>query len=337
MTAIITTFFFLLTMLVGHEKPCGYKRGKLKTIGAWLLMLLALADMALTVCIALKVQDTYNELDYTFEFFKKYALTSILMFGWAVYIFTSGPLRSKKWKRAVKSILYFLSSFMLFGSSSSDPLVGIMAMVLTFVLFFAISLIDIHKKQNRQENGNGQINGNKQTKDQTILYSQQVSIWRIMGKYAVKICVTLTMACFFIVSSVIFTACDGLLFLAIFYFPWFFTLFVYYTYLVWSKKAVTGEKVLLLPLLQKISLFQNYSAESISKKKELIKTVLPFLLTSIVCPFISLLLSLLYCDHKDDYTIPALLCATAPILLLINLVKAYSIKWLYSQNQPKDK
>ncbi len=337
MTAIITTFFFLLTMLVGHEKPCGYKRGKLKTIGAWLLMLLALADMALTVCIALKVQDTYNELDYTFEFFKKYALTSILMFGWAVYIFTSGPLRSKKWKRAVKSILYFLSSFMLFGSSSSDPLVGIMAMVLTFVLFFAISLIDIHKKQNRQENGNGQINGNKQTKDQTILYSQQVSIWRIMGKYAVKICVTLTMACFFIVSSVIFTACDGMLFLAIFYFPWFFTLFVYYTYLVWSKKAVTGEKVLLLPLLQKISLFQNYSAESISKKKELIKTVLPFLLTSIVCPFISLLLSFLYCDHKDDYTIPALLCATAPILLLINLVKAYSIKWLYSQNQPKDK
>lgn len=333
MTAIITTFFFLLTMLVGHEKPCGYKRGKLKTIGAWLLMLLALADMALAVCIALKVQDTYNELDYTFEFFKKYALTSILMFGWAVYIFTSGPLRSKKWKRAVKSILYFLSSFMLLGSSSSDPLVGIMAMVLTFVLFFAISLIYIHKKQNRQENGNGQINGNKQTKDQTILYSQQVSIWRIMGKYAVKICVTLTMACFFIVSSVIFKACDGMLFLAVFYFPWFFTLFVYYTYLLWSKKPVTGEKVLLLPLLQKISLFQNYSSESISKKKELIKTVLPFLLTSIVCPFISLL----YCDDKDDYTIPALLCATAPILLLINLVKAYSIKWLYSQNQPKDK
>ena len=333
MTAIITTFFFLLTMLVGHEKPCGYKRGKLKTIGAWLLMLLALADMALAVCIALKVQDTYNELDYTFEFFKKYALTSILMFGWAVYIFTSGPLRSKKWKRAVKSILYFLSSFMLLGSSSSDPLVGIMAMVLTFVLFFAISLIDIHKKQNRQENGNGQNNGNKQTKDQTILCSQQVSIWRIMGKYAVKICVTLTMACFFIVSSVIFKACDGMLFLAVFYFPWFFTLFVYYTYLLWSKKPVTGEKVLLLPLLQKISLFQNYSSESISKKKELIKTVLPFLLTSIVCPFISLL----YCDDKDDYTIPALLCATAPILLLINLVKAYSIKWLYSQNQPKDK
>lgn len=333
MTAIITTFFFLLTMLVGHEKPCGYKRGKLKTIGAWLLMLLALADMALAVCIALKVQDTYNELDYTFEFFKKYALTSILMFGWAVYIFTSGPLRSKKWKRAVKSILYFLSSFMLLDSSSSDPLVGIMAMVLTFVLFFAISLIDIHKKQNRQENGNGQINGNKQTKDQTILCSQQVSIWRIMGKYAVKICVTLTMACFFIVSSVIFKACDGMLFLAVFYFPWFFTLFVYYTYLLWSKKPVTGEKVLLLPLLQKISLFQNYSSESISKKKELIKTVLPFLLTSIVCPFISLL----YCDDKDDYTIPALLCATAPILLLINLVKAYSIKWLYSQNQPKDK
>ena len=69
------------------------------------------------------------------------------MFGWAVYIFKSGPLRSKKWKRAVKSILYFLSSFMLLGSSSSDPTTEYMAMVLTFVLFFTISLIDVQKNK----------------------------------------------------------------------------------------------------------------------------------------------------------------------------------------------
>lgn len=147
MAAIITALFFLLTMFIGHEQPFNYKRGKLKTFGAWLLVVLSLADMTLAVCIALKVQSTYNEIDYTFEFFKRYALSSILMFGWAVYIFKSGPLRLKKWKRIVKSILYFLSSFMLLGSSSSDPIAEVVAMVLTFVLFFTILLIDVQKKQ----------------------------------------------------------------------------------------------------------------------------------------------------------------------------------------------
>ena len=70
MATFFTAWFFLFTMYLGHEKPLDYKRGKLKTFGAWLLVALSLADMALAVCIALKVQSTYNELDYTFEFFK---------------------------------------------------------------------------------------------------------------------------------------------------------------------------------------------------------------------------------------------------------------------------
>ena len=325
MTSIITAFFFLLTMFIGHEKPLNYKRGKLKTFGAWLLVALSLADIALAVCIALKIQSTYNELDYTFEFFKRYALSSILMFGWAIYIFKSGPLRSKKWKRVVKSILYFLSSLVLLGSSSSDPMTGAVAMVLTFVLFFTILLTDVQKNKKQQEN--------EPIKEQVIFHSPKVQFWKRMGRYAVKICVTLAMACFFIVCSDGFTHCDGMFLLAFFYFPWFAIAFVYYTYLLWNKKPVTGEKILLLPLLQKISLFQNYSADSIPMKKDLIKTVLPFLLTSIICPLVPI-----FCNdnQRDDYTFSALLCAIAPILLIINLVKSYSNKWLYSQKQSKD-
>lgn len=95
MASIITVFFFLLTMFIGHEKPLNYKRRKLKTFGAWLLVTLSLADMALAVCIALKVQSTYNELDYTFKFFKRYALSSILMFGWQ-YIFSKVDLYARR-------------------------------------------------------------------------------------------------------------------------------------------------------------------------------------------------------------------------------------------------
>ena len=40
-----------------------------------------------------------------------------------------------------------------------------------------------------------------------------------IGRYVVKICVTLAMACFFIVCSDGFTHCDGMILLAFFYFP----------------------------------------------------------------------------------------------------------------------
>ncbi|MCI6209465.1 MAG: hypothetical protein MR649_09215 [Prevotella sp.] len=146
MATFFTAWFFLFTMYLGHEKPLDYKRGKLKTFGAWLLMVLSLADMALDVYIALQVQNTYNELGYTLELFRRNALSSILMFGWAVYILKSGPLRSKKWKRVVKSILYFLLSFMLIGSSSPNIIIGIVTMLLTVVLFFSILLINTREK-----------------------------------------------------------------------------------------------------------------------------------------------------------------------------------------------
>ncbi len=329
MAAIITSFFFLLTMHLGHEKPCGYKRGNLKTFGAWLLVLFALADMTLAVCITLKVQDTYNEFGYSFEFFKKYALTSILMFGWAMYIFKSGPLRSKIWKRAVKSVLYFLSSFMLLGSSSSDPTAGVMAMVITLILFFTILLIDVTRKNKRK---NKQIESSKDREEYDVLHSKQSFELKVIAKYVVKVLLTLVMVCFFIVSYNLMDEYQWSFFLSFFYAPWFIVLFVYYTSLVWSKNTITGEKVLLLPLLQKMNLFKEYS-NSITMKRELIKTILPFLITSTLCPFVA---TLIYWSCNDrNLDIYVLLLIIAPILLIINLTKAYSQKWLYSQEKQK--
>ncbi len=97
MASIITAFFFLLIMFIGHEKPLNYKRGKLKTFGAWLLVALSLADMALAVCIALKVQSTYNELDYTFEFFQE-VCTIIHSYVWM------GCVYFQKWTSTLEEV-----------------------------------------------------------------------------------------------------------------------------------------------------------------------------------------------------------------------------------------
>ena len=333
MAAIITSLFFLFTMYFGHEKPCEYKRGKLKTFGAWLLMLFALADMALAVCIALKVQDTYNELDYTFDFFKKYALTSILMFGWAMYIFKGGPLRSKKWKRVAKSILYFLSSFMLLGSSSSDPMAGAVAMVITFILFFTILLIDTTGKKNRKIIKNQEVGSRRYIEEYDILQSKQPFEWKVVAKYVTKVLLTLVMTCFYLVNYFCMESYEQTYFLWIFYNYWCFLLFVYYTYLLWSKKTITGERILLLPLLQRIHLFQEYT-NNMAMKKELIKIVLPILVASTICPFITTLIYL--SSNNCKLEIYTLLLVIAPLLLIINLIKAYTQKWLYSQEQQKD-
>lgn len=333
MAAIITSLFFLLTMYLGHEKPCEYKRGKLKTFGAWLLMLLALFYMVLAVSVALKVQDTYNELDYTFELFKMCALLSILMFGWAMYIFKSGPLRSKKWKRVTKSILYFLSSCILLGSSSPDPMAEIMAMIINLVLFFAILLIDVNRKNKRNVLENRQIGMGNPIEEYDIVQTNSVIEWKVIGKCAVKVFATLIMACFLLINGQIddYKWCH---FVASFYDPLYIIFFVYYACLIWSKKDVTGEKMLLLPLLQKIHLFKEYSNSSIAMKKELIKIVLPFLITSIICPFIATLIY--WSCNERDLDIYVLLLVIAPILFIINLTKAYAQKWLYSQEQQKD-
>ena len=329
---------FLVTMYIGHEIPSGYKRGRLKTISACILFLLALADFAMTIATSLNVQNTYNEVDYTIALFTRNALSSIFMFGWAMYIFKSGPLRSKIWLRVFKSILYCLSSVSLFGLLSSDFITkSIATAIILFVLLVNLLIAIIETNNNIRKMARSKLmDDNTSIKRKGTIAYKSSSSNSLYDHYFAKFCTTLLMAGFFIASSICFCEeGDAMHFLAFIYFPWFTILFVYYTYMIWSKHPATGERILLLPLLQKISLFQNYSVDSIVTKKELIKTVLPFLLTSTVCPFISTIYTLCQNGYRYNTTFPTFLCAIAPILLLVILARAYSMKWLYAQKQSK--
>lgn len=151
-------------------------------------------------------------------------------------------------------------------------------------------------------------------------------------KICLKIFATIIIAFFFLSCTFwIDMNIDSLSFMALFYCPWIFFLFCYYTYMLWSEKNVTGERLLLLPVLQKLHLFKDYSS-NFDKKKELLKTTLPVLITSIICPFIATLIS--DSQHDDEnFMLPFFLLIIAPILIIVNLVKAYSQKWLNSQEQ----
>ena len=107
-TTFYTALIFVLTMCAAHEKPSDYKRGKLKTFGAWLLLILAGLNLFAAFFLANHELEIYNEFDYALAVFTDVIEPGIVLFGWAIYIFKSGPLRSKIWKRVVKSILYSL-------------------------------------------------------------------------------------------------------------------------------------------------------------------------------------------------------------------------------------
>ncbi len=331
--------FFILIMSSGHEKPHGYKRGKLRTILAWLLALPALADMAFSAYSAVKAQLMYNESDYTIELLYKSMLLPALMLGWAIYIFKSGPLRSKKWIRALKSIIYLFSSVLLLGTSSSNP--GTLAVIL--IIFLALFVITAMLNGKRQHPTKKVINGNStnDTKPQQPNDKEQMAIHdnstsdiqrKQFGNYSIKVFIMAAMACAFIFCAIWDNIPDeSIYYMGIFYYPWFLLLFCYYTYILWSRGKVTGELILMLPLLQKAHLFKDYSGD-LSNKKELLQTILPVLATSIICPFIVALIS----GKLRRSSFPFFMLAIPPALIIISIIKTYISKWLYSQEQPKN-
>ena len=303
-TTFYTALIFVLTMCAAHEKPSDYKRGKLKTFGAWLLLILAGLNLFAAFFLANHELEIYNEFDYALAVFTDVIEPGIVLFGWAIYIFKSGPLRSKIWKRVVKSILYSLLSFITLGSVQ----LGVIAMLLAFGLYIAIGLVD--------------ATWNVKLK------------WTAVGEYVLKSFVTCVLAGFFVLCGFGFFTRDFSA-VTIFFFiyaPWFLILLVYYTYLLWRRGPVKGESILLLPLLQKISLFKNYSASNLAVKKDIIRTVLPVLITSTLCPFISALIQLTNGCHGVEWM--SLLLLSIPILIiLVDLIITYSQKWVYNQGQ----
>ena len=76
MATFFTAWFFLFTMYLGHEKPLDYKRGKLKTFGAWLLMVLSLADMGIGTVLVYSMYKPLAEKDEKKRYSDKYGTGS---------------------------------------------------------------------------------------------------------------------------------------------------------------------------------------------------------------------------------------------------------------------
>lgn len=151
----------------------------------------------------------------------------------------------------------------------------------------------------------------------------KVSIKRISKNIALSLglLVYITCSLTFVNEGDALTACG-----VIFYIPCFIIIVVYYLWLIWSKAKVTGAKMLFLPLLQKISLFKTYNDKP-TCKKELAKTILPFLLSMIICPMLtSILYENVYRRSQHEWLITLLVIP--PIILVISIAKSSVQSWV---------
>ena len=111
----------------------------------------------------------------------------------------------------------------------------------------------------------------------------------------------------------------------IFYVPIFCTIAIYYLYLIWGKKKISGAKILLLPLLQKINVFKTYK-DNIDDRTVLAKAVLPFIISMMTCPMFT---SILYENYNHHYRHNEWLMIVL-LLPLVLLIFCFSKIFLYT-------
>lgn len=113
------------------------------------------------------------------------------------------------------------------------------------------------------------------------------------------------------------------------YIPMFIILYVYYVRLIWKHgRRITKEQLLLLPLLQKISIFRDYSGD-IEDRKRLFSTSFYGIVLSVLCTAI---VSTMYYDMshgiRDYYGICYMLLSLPIVIWIIGITRAAFQNWL---------
>lgn len=118
----------------------------------------------------------------------------------------------------------------------------------------------------------------------------------------------------------------------LFYYPFYLTIGVYYLYLIWRKKEVQSEDIVLYPLLKKIGVYSDISDHYLLRKA-LLSNVVPLLLATIL---ISLLVVSIDSISPEDYgevSIGSFILSLPVVAWIVFFVYVYGKKWL--DNTPK--
>lgn len=230
-----------------------------------------------------------------------------LIFGWGVYTLISTPMYSPIWKRVIKTILYILMSIVLYACANSiDELATLWYLGAEFLLMIVLLILNLNQVRIERDQ-------NKKRKPQTYNW----------GRLIIKTLGSLFVPILLLLCSAWLDKRDYAPWI-LFYLPYYLLLFIYYERLIWKNNKPFGA-IFMLPLLNRIGLYQSYS-NLFDFKKNLLITIMPAILISIVLPFIASLIS----GSRENELICHILLALPILAWIVGLVYSYSLNWLYS-------
>lgn len=113
---------------------------------------------------------------------------------------------------------------------------------------------------------------------------------------------------------------------AFFYRPFYIIVMCYYLGVIWSKEKVTGERILMLPLLNKIGIYNDLkSAYDIRRK--LVYNFAPILVLTITISSI-VIVSYAYINDEYEITIGSVALSIPVFLWQLFFLFAYSANWV---------
>lgn len=118
----------------------------------------------------------------------------------------------------------------------------------------------------------------------------------------------------------------------LFYYPFYLIIEVYYLYLLWRKRDVLSEDVVLYPLLKKIGIYSDISDHYLLRKA-LLATTVPLLLSTIIISL--LVVSIDSISPKDDgeVSIGSFILSLPVIAWIVFFAYVYGKKWLDNTSQ----
>ena len=118
----------------------------------------------------------------------------------------------------------------------------------------------------------------------------------------------------------------------LFYYPFYLIIGVYYLYLIWRKKEVQSEDIVLYPLLKKIGIYSNISDHYLLRKA-LLMTVVPLLLVTISISLLVVSIDSISPKDSGEVSIGSFILSLPVVAWIVFFVYVYGKKWL--DNTPK--
>lgn len=113
----------------------------------------------------------------------------------------------------------------------------------------------------------------------------------------------------------------------LFYYPFYFIIGVYYLYLIWRKKEVQSEDILLYPLLKKIGVYSDIP-DLYLLRKALLSTVVPLLLATIILSLLVVSINSISPEDYGEVSIGSFILSLPVMAWIIFFVYVYGKKWL---------